>query len=73
MFKNRQLKVVVEKKGKPQSVEEQLVETKTFEDKTDYVLAKLQGIGTRVFVGVCAYILLDTARQLAVAKATTDN
>ena len=73
MFKNRELKVAVVKKEKAQAAERMLVETKTFEDRTDYVLARLQKIGTRVFAGVCVYILLDTARQVAVAKATTDN
>lgn len=69
MLKNRELKITVDKKGKPQSAEETIVETKNWEDKTDYVLSKLQSFGKMMFFGVAGYIILDTARQIAVEKA----
>lgn len=73
MFKNREVKVTVAKKGKPQTVEDTIIEIKNWEDKTDYVLSKLQGIGTKIFLGVCVYITLDTVRQVTVAKATNSD
>lgn len=74
MFKNRELKITVDKKGKgPQTDEETIIDTKNWEAKTDYVLSKLQSIGTKMFLGVCAYIVLDTARQVTVEKAKADH
>lgn len=71
MFKNRKLTVKVEKEKKNQ-IETITRETKTFEEKTEYVLNKLQRIGIKVFAGVCIYIALDTVRQVAVVRAETD-
>lgn len=74
MLKNRELKITMDKKGKgQQTTEETIIETKNWEDRTDYVLSKLQSIGTKVFLGVCAYIVLDTARQVTVEKAKANH
>lgn len=64
--RKRKLVVSVEKRDKEQSTD---TEVKTFEAKADYVLHKLERVGTKVFVGFCVYILLDTYRQVAVVKS----
>jgi hypothetical protein len=67
MFGNkRKLVISVDKRDKEQSDEDK---AKNFEAKADYVLHKLEKVGTNVFVGFCVYILLDTYRQVTVIKS----
>jgi hypothetical protein len=72
MFRKRALEVQVVKKSKDKTVEE-LMDTKTFEQKADIVLQKLTKIGAQVFAGVCVYVLLDTYRQVQIAQATNQS
>lgn len=68
MFKNRKLTVTVDKKDKniPPETFESLA---AFERKSEIILKKLEYVGVRVFFGVCFLVLLDTHRQVAIAKA----
>lgn len=67
MFKNRAITVTVDKKNKDE-LQEQPEDPAIFEHKADHILRKLEKIGTKVFVGVCIYVILDTVRQVAVAQ-----
>jgi hypothetical protein len=69
MFKNRKITVTMGKAQKDQFPQEPK-DPKEFEKKTEFVLNKLGVIGTKVFVGICIYVLLDTHRQVEVAKAS---
>lgn len=66
MLRNRVIKVTLDKKEKDPS---EKVEPKTFEDKADVVLERLQVIGVQLFWGMCIYIWLDTRRQVKVEEA----
>lgn len=67
MFKKRKLVVSLDRQDKDGTSEP--LEPKQFEAKADYVIHKLEGIGGKVFLGFCVYILLDTYRQVQVANA----
>jgi hypothetical protein len=67
MFKDRALTVTMDKKDKDQAPRNP-TNPKEFEKKAEFVLHKLERIGKKVFIGVCAYVVLDTVRQVAVAK-----
>lgn len=68
MFKNRKLTVTVDKKDK--NIPPETLETlAAFEKKSEIILKKLEYVGVRVFFGVCFLIILDTHRQVAIAKA----
>lgn len=41
----------------------------TGDNKTDAVVRILENVGTKVFFGLCIYVLLDTRRQVSVAVA----
>lgn len=67
MLRNRKIVVTLDKKDKDQtsgiSIEP------TFERKTEVILRNLEGLGAKMFLGVCIYVILDTRRQVAVANA----
>lgn len=68
MLRKRALQVQVVKPDKtktPETSEDDI----TFEQKTEFVLRKLESVGAKMFLGFCAYIVLDTHRQVAIAKA----
>lgn len=66
MFKNRKLTVSVDKVNKKQT--EMVSDEESFEKKAEYVLHKLEGFAVKAFIGLCIYVVLDTQRQVAVAK-----
>ncbi len=68
MFKNRQITVKLDKKEKDQT-SDNIKDPHVFERSVDIVAHKLEGLGAKMFLGVCVYILLDTHRQVAVEKA----
>lgn len=72
MFKNRELKVTVEKKNKGEDNQSTTMEPRTFEEKAACVLKFAQAIGIRVFAGVVIYVALDTVRQVAVENVKYD-
>ena len=43
-----------------------------FEKRADQILFRLEDLGAKMFLGVCAYILLDTFRQVRVEHARHD-
>jgi hypothetical protein len=67
MFKDREFKVTMNKKNKEETPETP-EDIKAFETKVDIVLHKLERIGVGAFLGVCAYVLLDTFRQTSIEK-----
>jgi hypothetical protein len=68
MFKNRAITVTVDKSHKDQN-QETPKDPQDFEKKAEFVLNKLGVVGTKVFAGVCIYVLLDTHRKVAIMKA----
>lgn len=68
MLKNRQLTVKLDKPNKVQTTETSC-DPKAFERKVETVLHNLESIGAKMFLGVCIYVMLDTRRQVAVARA----
>lgn len=71
MFKNRKLTVTVDKvRHDPEDPHDIFVDEALFEKKADAVLSRLEEIGVKVFAGFCVYIILDTWRQVQVARAT---
>lgn len=67
MFENRKLTVTVDKKDK--NAPDVIITPDDFEEKLDLVLHKLEKFGRKLFVGVAAYVVLDTWRQVTVEKA----
>jgi hypothetical protein len=67
VFKNREIKVTMDKKSKDQ-VTETPNDTEMFDHKVKVIFRKIERLGVIVFAGVCAYVLLDTVRQTEVEK-----
>lgn len=65
MFKNKELRVTLDKKGTDVPT---IQDEKTFEQKVKVVFHHVERIGVKLFVGVCVYVLLDTIRQVEVEK-----
>lgn len=42
---------------------------KSFEKKADTIRKELEGLGAKMFLGMCIYMILDTYRQVRVAQA----
>jgi hypothetical protein len=68
MFKNRKITVTVDKKNPDEAPTPEDLEI--FEHRADIILHKFDKIVVKVMVGVCAYVLLDTFRQIAVNQNT---
>lgn len=69
MFKKRALEVKVVKSDK-NAKQETSEDTDCFKDKAEFVLRRLESTGSKMFLGMCVYILLDTYRQVQIAKNT---
>jgi hypothetical protein len=71
LLENRKLSITVDRKeanSQPPSSNEMHV----FEDKVVFIEKIVKDTIKTIFVGVCAYVVLDTARQMMVAKASQD-
>ena len=70
MLRDREITVRMNRqnKGEEAPAEEGL----SFEEKADVVVKVLENIGTKLFAGLCLYILLDTRRQVMVEEAKRD-
>lgn len=66
---NRTITVRMEKKDKKDKTPMETSGDENFDKKADAVLYRLEELGAKMFLGVCAYILLDTYRQVKVAQA----
>ena len=67
MFEKRELRVKLDKVDKnPTSVGPQ--DKDAFEKKAVIVRHQIEHVAVKMFVGVCVYVILDTARQLAVSR-----
>lgn len=64
---NRTLTVKMEKQKKEKNPD--TPESDDFDDKADKMLFRIEDLGAKMFLGICAYILLDTYRQVKIAKA----
>lgn len=69
MFKNREIRVRLHKTD-PEATEDIRAERVILEDKIALVHRAVKDIVKTVVVGVAAYVVLDTARQIAVDKTT---
>lgn len=67
MFKNRQVTVKVDR-VKDEPTTETIKDPHSFEKKAAVVRSSLESLGAKMFLGVVVYILLDTRRQVEVAK-----
>lgn len=70
MFRKRAIKVSLEKQGKSDPVVK--TDETTFEEKAAVVRHILGDVVGKVFIGVAAYVVLDTYRQVSIAKALRD-
>lgn len=74
MFKKRALVVRLDKAAPKNALAEDALDIRPIEVKagaiTGTVLKKFEKVGWKVFGCVCVYVLLDTARQVAVARAS---
>lgn len=68
MFKKRAITVRLNK-IEDEEVEVTPCRCKSFEKNADTIRKNLEGLGAKMFLGVCVYMILDTYRQVAVAKA----
>lgn len=64
MFRNRKLTLKVEKANDEQTDGSR----QHFEKKTQIVLHELEAVAVKIFIGICAYVVIDTVRQVTVAK-----
>lgn len=74
MFRNRELKVTMEKAGKKQQDEcacdvQRVKIEEPFEDKLIKAKVIVEDVAKKAFIGFCAYIVLDTARQVAIERS----
>jgi hypothetical protein len=68
MFNKRGITIKVDPKDKDQTPPTP-VDPEAFKKKAEFVLHKLERSGAKVFAGICIYVILDTRRKVAVAKA----
>ena len=68
MFKNRAILVKLDKTNKD-AIEEHK-DVRLIEEKTGAILSRFEKAALKVFAGVCIYVVLDTFRQVQVAKAS---
>ena len=68
MFKNRAILVKLDKTNK--DVVDEVKDARPIEEKAEAILHALEKVAIKAFVGVCIYVVLDTNRQVAVAKAS---
>lgn len=68
MFKNREISVQLKKTPTSES-QEPTNTTEDLDEKADLVLHKVERLMVKVFIGIGLYVVLDTGRQVAVAKA----
>lgn len=64
--KKRALEVKVVKRDKATTSETSNCDD--FKEKASFVMHELEGVAAKMFLGVCVYILLDTYRQVQIAK-----
>lgn len=69
MFRNRELKVTMDKKEKSQPEAGGYRDDRRIEVKTEAILKKFERVGLKIALCVGGYIILDTWRQVQVAKA----
>lgn len=69
MFRNREIKVTVDKKDKNANNNDDYRDVRPIEVKAEAILKKLEGFGLKAAICVGAYVILDTCRQVMVAKA----
>jgi len=68
MFKNRTVQVDVVKKN-TKATESSVIDDMKLENKRIYITNLVQSSIKKIAIGVCAYVILDTVRQVAVEKA----
>lgn len=69
MFRNRELKVTLDKKDKNPPEQDGNRDNRRIEQKTEAILKKLERVGFKVALCIGGYVVLDTWRQVQVAKA----
>jgi hypothetical protein len=69
MRKKRGFTIKVERADK-NTDQETYLDDECFEKKAETIRHNLEGLAAKMFLGVCVYVLLDTHRQVQIAKAT---
>lgn len=70
MFNRKKRAVVLTFQKKDEdAVPHEPITVEEVEQKAEVILHKLESLGAKMFVGAVIYILLDTRRQVAVARA----
>lgn len=68
MFKNRAVLVKLSKTNEDAVDEHQ--DDRPIEEKAEAILKTLEKVAVKAFFGMCIYVMLDTHRQVAVARAS---
>lgn len=68
MFKNRKIEIQL-KKTKENENQEPTDTMEDLDEKADLVLHKVERLLVKVGIGIAIFVVLDTGRQVAVAKA----
>lgn len=69
MLKGRKFTLTVEKPTVEPGTDDKR-DDRPLEDKAELYLKILERVGVELLVGICIYVLLDTRRKVAVAKAS---
>lgn len=69
MRRNRRFTLSVEKMPKDGEINE-VIDDRPIEQKAEALLTTFERVGVKIFAGICIYVVLDTHRKVAVAKAT---
>jgi len=67
---NRELRMDVVKRKKVQPMVETVESGPTFEEKAVVITASAERVVKKIGIAVCAYVVLDTIRRVAVASAS---
>lgn len=68
MFKDREIRIKLNKTNESES-QDSSETIKDFDERADSVMHRVERLMVGMFVGIGIYVLLDTGRQVAVAKA----
>lgn len=68
MLKGRAVTIKLERPV-PEGEVENKPDNRSVEEKAEVVLYVIEKVASKIFMGMCVYILLDTRRQVAIAKA----
>lgn len=71
MLRKRDITVKISKKGGDENTTvDEPIDYRLIEERAAAVVHVLEQVAIKAFVGVCIFVILDTHRQVAIAKAS---